>query len=133
MHATRLATTLLGAAIVALAGCSTPAEQAVSAATSGPAAAAAAPAQTADSVEQDAPPPSGKKVKYSPYPEKNFPNRVYFGDTHLHTAYSTDAGMTGTTLGPEDAYRFARGETVRSSMGIPAKSSTTALCNARWK
>ena len=58
---------------------------------------------------------------YAPYPQEDFPSRVYFGDTHLHTAYSTDAGMTGTTLGPEDAYRFARGETVRSSMGIPAR------------
>jgi hypothetical protein len=50
---------------------------------------------------QDAPPPTKEQVKYSPYPSKSFPNNVYFGDTHLHTSYSTDAGMTGTTLGPE--------------------------------
>ena len=55
------------------------------------------------------------KVKYSPYPEEHFPNQVFFGDTHLHTSYSTDAGMIGCTLGPEDAYRFSRGETVTSS------------------
>jgi Protein of unknown function (DUF3604) len=56
---------------------------------------------------QDAPPPGEiDKSKYSPYPEETFPNRVYFGDTHLHTSYSTDAGMVGNTLGPEDAYRF---------------------------
>ena len=61
------------------------------------------------------------KVKYSPYPEENFPNQVFFGDTHLHTSYSTDAGMVGCTLGPEDAYRFARGETVISSTGVPAR------------
>ena len=61
------------------------------------------------------------KVKYSPYPEETFPNQVYFGDTHLHTSYSTDAGMIGNTLGPEDAYRFARGETVTSSTGVPAR------------
>ena len=46
---------------------------------------------------QDAPPPSNKPRNYSPYPEKTFPNRVYFGDTHLHTSYSTDAGMVGNT------------------------------------
>ena len=67
------------------------------------------------------PPPAAYKVQYSPYPEKNFPNRVYFGDTHLHTSYSTDAGMIGNTLGPEQAYRFARGETVTSSTGLPAR------------
>lgn len=58
---------------------------------------------------------------YSPYPEQNFPNRVFFGDTHLHTSYSTDAGMVGNTLGPDEAYRFARGETVTSSTGVPAR------------
>jgi hypothetical protein len=71
--------------------------------------------------QQDSPGPLDRKVTYSPYPEKNFPNRVYFGDTHLHTSYSTDAGMIGNTLGPEEAYRFARGETVKSSTGLPAK------------
>jgi len=71
--------------------------------------------------QQDSPGPLDRKVTYSPYPEKSFPNRVYFGDTHLHTSYSTDAGMIGNTLGPEEAYRFARGETVRSSTGLPAK------------
>lgn len=58
---------------------------------------------------------------YSPYPAQDFPNRVFFGDTHLHTAYSADAGMVGNILGPEEAYRFARGETVTSSTGVPAR------------
>ena len=71
---------------------------------------------------QDTPPPSDKHIKYSPYPEQDFPNQVFFGDTHLHTSYSTDAGMIGNTLGPEDAYRFARGETVTSSTGLPRDS-----------
>ena len=70
---------------------------------------------------QDAPPPTDRKITYSPYPEQNFPNRVFFGDTHLHTSYSTDAGMIGNRLGPEEAYRFARGETVKSSTGLPAR------------
>ena len=58
--------------------------------------------------------------QYSPYPELTFPHRVFFGDTHLHPSYSTDAGMIGNTLGPEEAYRFARGEAVSSSTGLPA-------------
>ena len=70
----------------------------------------------------DAPPPSGDSERtYSPYPEQNFPNRVFFGDTHLHTSYSTDAGMVGNTLGPDEAYRFARGEEVVQSHGLRAQ------------
>ncbi len=70
---------------------------------------------------QDAPGPANKKITYSPYPAKTFPNRVYFGDTHLHTSYSADAGMAGAIVGPEDAYRFARGEEVKSNSGLPVK------------
>ena len=81
-----------------------------------------AAAQDATQQAQDSPPPRQiDKSKYSPYPEQNFPNQVFFGDTHLHTSYSTDAGMIGNTLGPEDAYRFARGEAVTSSTGVPAR------------
>jgi hypothetical protein len=58
---------------------------------------------------------------YSPGVGQNFPLRVYWGDTHLHTSYSSDAGMFGTTLGPEEAYRYARGEEVISSTGQKAK------------
>jgi len=58
---------------------------------------------------------------YSPYPAQGFPNRVLFGDTHLHTSYSADAGMIGNTLGPDEAFRFAKGEVVTSSTGLPAR------------
>ncbi len=78
-------------------------------------------AMTTSALAQDVPPPSDKKIKYSPYPEQTFPNRVYFGDTHLHTGYSTDAGMLGCTLTPEDALRVSRGEVVTSSHGLPVK------------
>jgi hypothetical protein len=70
---------------------------------------------------QDAAGPPNKKIIYSPYPAQTFPNRVYFGDTHLHTSYSADAGMAGAVVGPEEAYRFARGEEVKSNSGLPAK------------
>lgn len=72
---------------------------------------------------EDAPTtPPGART-YSPYPQQTFPNRVFFGDTHLHTSFSPDAGMIGNTLGPDQAYRFARGETVASSTGLPARLS----------
>jgi hypothetical protein len=64
---------------------------------------------------------AGEKTEYSPYLDDHFPNQVYFGDTHLHTSYSADAGFVGTTLGPDEAYRFARGEEVTSSTGVRAK------------
>jgi len=54
---------------------------------------------------------------YSPYADRGFPTRVLWGDTHLHTSNSPDAFAFGNRLTPEDAYRFARGETVTSSTG----------------
>lgn len=78
---------------------------------------------TTQTMAQDTPPPGDNKVEYSPYPEKTFPNRVYFGDTHLHTSYSTDAGMVGNIRGPEDAYRLSRGEVITSSHGLKVKLS----------
>ncbi len=63
-----------------------------------------------------------KPQNYSPYVERttanrNFSEGLYWGDTHLHTSSSTDAGMVGCRLGPDEAYRFAKGEEVMSSTG----------------
>jgi hypothetical protein len=58
---------------------------------------------------------------YSPFVDQHYPNRVFWGDTHLHTANSVDAGFVGNKLGPEEAYRFARGEEVTSSTGLRVK------------
>jgi hypothetical protein len=60
---------------------------------------------------------------YSPYAGRKYPTRVYFGDTHNHTMNSGDAFMAGNRLSPEQAYRFARGEEVISSSGVPVKLS----------
>ncbi len=67
--------------------------------------------------------PSPAALKYSPQAGRKYPTRVYFGDTHHHTSNSGDAFMAGNRMGPEDAYRFARGEEVVSTTGIPAKLS----------
>jgi hypothetical protein len=58
---------------------------------------------------------------YSPYANSTQPNNVYWGDSHLHTGLSLDAGLWGNTLKPDDAYHFARGGMVVSSTGIPVK------------
>ena len=60
---------------------------------------------------------------YSPYAGRKYPTRPLFGDTHHHTANSGDAFMGGNRLTPEQAYRFARGEEVVSSSGVPVKLS----------
>lgn len=64
-----------------------------------------------------------KKAGYSPYAGRNFPTRPLFGDTHLHTSFSIDAGAFGCRLSPRDAYRFARGEEITASSGQPVKLS----------
>jgi hypothetical protein len=60
---------------------------------------------------------------FSPYAQRSFPSRVYWGETHLHTGLSLDAGLFGNILDHADAYRFARGEEVKSSTGLRAKLS----------
>jgi len=58
---------------------------------------------------------------YSPYAQRSFPDQVFWGDTHLHTGLSMDAGLFGARLGLDEAYRFARGEEVMASSGQPAR------------
>jgi hypothetical protein len=63
------------------------------------------------------------KPPYSPYAGRSFPTRPFFGDTHVHTSFSMDAGAFGCRLGPADAYRFAKGEELTTSSGQRAKLS----------
>ncbi len=74
-----------------------------------------------EGVEAPTPTTDPASRTYSPHAGRQYPTRVYFGDTHLHTSNSGDAFMAGDRLGPEQAYRFARGEEVVSSTGVPAR------------
>ena len=106
MSTTKLTALLMGSGVLAIAGFAKQPTQ-----------------EAAGTVSRDA----AAKATYSPYidgdhgPTPDDGMRPYFGDTHLHTSYSTDAGMIGNTLGPEDAYRFAMGEKVTSSTGLPVR------------
>jgi Protein of unknown function (DUF3604) len=80
------------------------------------------PAMAQDSAGLD--PEFLKGRPYSPYADRGFPTQVFFGDTHVHTALSADAGGGGTRLLPRDSYRFARGEQVTSNTGQPVKLRT---------
>jgi hypothetical protein len=60
---------------------------------------------------------------FSPYAGRNFPTNVYWGDTHLHTGMSMDAGAFGARLQPDDAYEFAKGAELTSSTGLKVKLS----------
>ncbi len=62
------------------------------------------------------------KDDFSPYVGREYPTQVYWGDTHLHTAVSVDAG-TMCRLDQETAFRFARGEEVTTTHGLRAKLS----------
>jgi hypothetical protein len=69
-----------------------------------------------DRLKREEPTKSDAKVKLAAFPE-----RVYWGDAHVHTANSVDAFGFGARLTPEDSLRFARGEEVTSSTGIKAR------------
>ena len=50
-----------------------------------------------------------KDKEYSPYLDRGYPQKILWGDTHLHTGWSTDAGFTGPQMVGR-GHCFARGE-----------------------
>ncbi|QBY02991.1 DUF3604 domain-containing protein [Thalassotalea sp. HSM 43] len=58
---------------------------------------------------------------FSPPANSDMPRNVYWGDSHLHTGLSLDAGLFGNTVGLDEAYRLAKGEEITSSTGLPVK------------
>ncbi|MEN9569028.1 MAG: hypothetical protein RL172_259 [Bacteroidota bacterium] len=65
--------------------------------------------------------PAANDEQHAAVTTSKYPERVYWGDQHLHTAWSADAGAAGTTIGPEDALRFAMGEQIKNNSGQPTK------------
>ena len=62
-------------------------------------------------------PPPAAAERQPVAPREPCSNRVeerqaLFGDLHLHTGVSMDANSLGTVASPDDAYRYARGETI---------------------
>lgn len=85
---------------------------------------------TAPALAQDPVPPTEGLMEafpaqkhFSPYAGRNFPTQVLWGDTHLHTGLSMDAGAFGARLTPADAYRLAKGEELTSSTGLQVRLS----------
>ncbi len=76
-------------------------------------------------------PPDAEKVlssaytgkSFSPYAGRQTALMPLWGDSHLHTDISMDAGAFGNRLGLDEAYEFARGDEVVSSGGIPVRLS----------
>ena len=60
---------------------------------------------------------------FSPYARRDIPSRPLWGDSHLHTSLSRDAGGFGNRVGMRDAYRLARGEEIMASSGQPIRLS----------
>lgn len=59
---------------------------------------------------------------YSPHVDQNYPTTVFWGDTHVHTNLSYDSiGYGNETFGPEEAYRFAKGETLIAHNGMKVR------------
>ncbi len=66
------------------------------------------------------PPPQASGGKVERYPLKT----ALYGDLHVHTSWSADAYAGGNRLGPNTAYRFARGEQVELQNGLVAQLDT---------
>ena len=74
---------------------------------------AEAPAQPAAAPAPEAAP--------QPNPERN----AYFGETHIHTSWSVDAWVMGNRItGPDEALKYAQGQTIKHPMGFDIKIET---------
>jgi hypothetical protein len=57
--------------------------------------------------------------------EKNPERNAYFGETHIHTSWSVDAWVMGNRItGPDDALKYAQGQTIKHPMGYDIKIDT---------
>ncbi len=63
--------------------------------------------------------PVGAAADGSVCSDRDPQRRVFFGDLHVHTALSADAYVLSTRNGPDEAYRFARGDAIPLRAAVP--------------
>jgi hypothetical protein len=57
--------------------------------------------------------------------EKNPDRNAYFGEEHIHTSWSVDAWLMGNRItGPDEALKYAQGETIKHPLGYDIKIET---------
>jgi Protein of unknown function (DUF3604) len=67
------------------------------------------------------PPLQTVSAELQPNPERN----AYFGEEHIHTSWSVDAWVMGNRItSPDDAYKYAEGQTIKHPMGFDIKIDT---------
>jgi hypothetical protein len=58
-------------------------------------------------------------------PERNSDRNAYYGEEHIHTSWSVDAWIFGNRItGPDDAYKYAQGQTIKHPLGYDIKIDT---------
>src|SRR6516164_4294770 len=68
--------------------------------------------------------PSGPSTAEQP-PRPNPDRNAYFGEEHIHTSWSVDAWLMGNRVtGPDDALKYAQGQTIKHPMGYDIKIET---------
>jgi hypothetical protein len=73
--------------------------------------------------EQAAAPAAPEATAPAPAASADYPTRVFFGDTHLHTALSLDAGAAGTTHHARRSLSLRQGRGSHQLHGQKAKLS----------
>jgi hypothetical protein len=107
--------------VVLLGGCDSGEQQlAATAQPPSPATPAEAPA-TAPAGATGTAPAEAPAAPPAQAPAPHHPERVLFGDLHIHTSFSPDAFSVGNRTVPDDAYRFAKGEQTMHAAGYPVK------------
>ena len=78
--------------------------------------------------KSESPQSTGQTARTSntePAPPRNPDRNAYFGEEHIHTSWSVDAWVMGNRItGPDDALKFAQGQTIKHPMGYDIKIDT---------
>ena len=68
---------------------------------------------------------TGQTAQTEQPPKPNPDRNAYFGEEHIHTSWSVDAWLMGNRLtGPDDALKYAQGQTIKHPLGYDIKIDT---------